>query len=100
VEIRGGVPTEVLVDAKGRYKRFIEAETGGWKEFWEHSQKSGLRKIVQRAERQVRVANGRPIEWWCAELATARAFRDEVDNNPKLTGRIRVRYKPMPQQDG
>jgi hypothetical protein len=94
VQDRGGTPTEVLIDGKGRYEQFIDDDTGDFKEWFADSEKSGLPKELEQAERQVRVANGRPVEWWCAEQATADAFNAAFQDNPNLRGRIVAVYKP------
>jgi hypothetical protein len=94
VQDRDGVPTEVLIDGKGRYEQFIDPDTGDFKPWWRDSEKSGLPGELAQAERQVRVADGRPVEWWCAEQATADAFNDAFANNPNLSGRIVAVYKP------
>jgi Restriction endonuclease fold toxin 5 len=94
VQDRDGVPTEVLLDAKGRYENFVDPETGSFREWWADSERSGLPKELEQAERQVRVANGRPVEWWCAEQATADAFNEAFADNPRLNGRIVAVYKP------
>jgi hypothetical protein len=89
-----GTSTEVLIDGKGRYEQFIDPDTGDFRPWWRDSERSGLPGELAQAERQVRVANGRPVEWWCAEQATADAFNDAFANNPNLNGRIVAVYRP------
>jgi hypothetical protein len=96
VQDRDGTPTEVLLDAKGRYEQFVDPETGEFREWWAESERSGLPKELDQAERQVRVANGKPVEWRCAEQATADAFNEAFRNNPNLRGRIVAVYQPPP----
>jgi hypothetical protein len=96
VQNRNGVDTEVLLDAKGRYGRFVDPETGEFRDWWAESEKSGLPKELDQAERQVRVADGRPVEWRCAEQATADAFNAAFRDNPRLNGRIVAVYDPPP----
>jgi hypothetical protein len=93
---RGGTQTEVLIDGKGRYEQFIDPDTGDFRPWWRNQQDSGLGGEIAKAERQVRVANGRPVEWWCAEQASADAFNDHFARNPNLRGRIVAVHKPMP----
>jgi hypothetical protein len=89
-----GASSEVLIDGKGRYEQFIDPDTGDFKPWWRDSEKSGLPAELAQAERQVRVADGRQVEWWCAEQATADAFNDAFANNPNLNGRIVAVYRP------
>jgi hypothetical protein len=96
VQDRDGTPTEVLLDAKGHYEQFVDPETGEFKEWFAESERSGLPKEIEQAERQVRVANGKPVEWRCAEQATADAFNAAFRNNPALRGRIVAVYQPPP----
>lgn len=93
---RGGTQTEVLIDGKGRFEQFIDPQTGDFQRWWGDQKKTGLGGELLQAERQVRVADGRPVEWWCAERATADAFNDAFANNPNLRGRIVAVHKPMP----
>jgi hypothetical protein len=99
IQDRDETPTEVLIDAKGRYAQFLDTGSGEWRPWWGQSEK-GLNRMTDTARRQVRVANGRPVEWWCAEEDTAEAFTEAFRLNPMLRGRIRVLHKPMPEQEG
>ncbi len=46
----------------------------------------------------IRVADGRPVEWWVAEPEAARAFGRAILGIRELRGRVRAVYKPMPDQ--
>ena len=96
VQDRDGTPTEVLLDAKGHYAQFVDPKTGEFKRFFVISEDSGLGGEFRQAERQVRVADGRPVEWRCAEQAAADAFNDAFRDNPNLRGRIVAVYQPPP----
>ncbi len=98
IELRGGKPSEVLIDAKGRYKQFVDPETGAFKTWWGRSNTGGLPVMMAIARRQVRVADGRPVEWWVAEPEAARAFGRAILGIRELRGRVRAVYKPMPDQ--
>jgi uncharacterized protein YukE len=76
---------DVLVDSKGNYEHLFK--DGRPRQWW-----SDREKMIEQAERQVRVADGRPIEWRFAEDGQAyRYFRRELAHLP-----IRVRHVPMP----
>jgi uncharacterized protein YlxW (UPF0749 family) len=75
----------VLVDSKGRHNQFFR--DGRPEDWWR-----GRDKLIDEAERQVRVANGAPIEWRFAEKGDFyRYFREQLEDSP-----IRVRHVPMP----
>lgn len=77
----------VLVDSKGRYDHL--SKDGEPQPWWSKRQ-----AMIDEAERQVRVANGQPIEWRFAERGDAyRHFRDEF---ARRQWPITVRYVPMP----
>ena len=99
VREQDGNQTEVLIDAKGRYAQFIDPESGRFKDFWANSRDSGLNGELKQARRQVDVADGRPVEWWCAERQTARAFNQAFAGSG-LAGHIRAVYRPMAEQEG
>jgi hypothetical protein len=90
--------TEVLLDAKGQYDKFIDRRTGDWQKFFSKFEKSGIKGLVKEAERQVAAAGGQPVEWWCAERDSARLMRRQFNLEPKLRGRIKVRFMPMPEE--
>ena len=98
VEERGGELVEVLVDAKGRYAQFIDPDTGDWYDFFGDSRRSGLGKLLERARDQVDVADGRPVEWWCAEPEPADLFNEAFEDDDDLRNRIRAAYRPMPDE--
>jgi hypothetical protein len=99
-DVRDSKTVEVLIDAKGQYAQFIDRKTGEFALWWRKQTKSGLRGALTQAQRQVRVADGRPVEWHCAEEATADLFNDEFSVDPALDGRIEAIYKPMPDTEG
>jgi Restriction endonuclease fold toxin 5 len=78
----------VLVDSKGRYDGFFK--DGSPQGFWA----AGREKMLEQAARQVRVANGVPIEWRFAQNGAAyRYFKREL----RARGLpISVRHVPMP----
>lgn len=100
VEERDGEPTEVLVDAKGRYAQFLDRDTGDWQGWWEDSkQGKGLDGELEQAKGQVNVADGRPVEWWCMEPEVAEKFNEAFEDEPRLNGRITAVHRPMPERD-
>jgi hypothetical protein len=99
-ETRDSQVVEVLIDAKGRYEQFVDGQTGQFMPWWADQSRTGLRGEMAQARRQVEVANGAPVEWWCAERTTARAFNRAIRADKRLRGRIRAVYKPMIDQEG
>jgi hypothetical protein len=67
-----GFTDGVLLEAKGPgYANFIK--DGKFADWWE---KTGLEKLLDQAERQTGVAQGRRIEWHFAEEEPARLIRE------------------------
>jgi hypothetical protein len=99
VEDRNGEPTEVLVDAKGDYAQFIDNDTGDWKDFWKNPKDSGHNGQLLRAQHQVEVADGRPVEWWCMQPEAAEKLNEAFENNPALSGKVVAVHRPMPERD-
>lgn len=93
-----GASTEILLDAKGQYDKFIDKD-GDWKEFFQKFEKSGIEGLVAEARRQVDAAGGQPVEWWCAEKDSARLIRRRFRQEPDLSGRVTVRHMPMPDEE-
>lgn len=91
--------TEILIDAKGRYGQFVDKRTGEFHAFFRASEKSGIKKLEEEARRQTLAANGKPVEWWCADELAADAFDDWFDRIPDLQGKIEVLYEPMPDKE-
>jgi hypothetical protein len=64
----------VLIDAKGRYARFIK--DGKFRRWFR-----GAKGFVKQAKRQLAAANGTPVQWRFAEEAAAdvtrKLFKDE-----------------------
>ena len=52
--------------------------------------------MLDDADRQVKAADGRPVEWWCAEEEAADAFDERFAFDRRLRGRIEAVHKPMP----
>jgi hypothetical protein len=98
VEERDGERLEVLIDAKGTYAQFLDAE-GEWKGFFGRMEDTGLARMLRDADRQVRAADGRPVEWWCMQADVADAFNETFKDDPGLAGKIRAVYRPMPGQE-
>ncbi|GAB4001630.1 hypothetical protein GCM10029992_37670 [Glycomyces albus] len=91
----GPIAVEVLLDAKGDYNRFVDAD-GAWHRWFEQSKKSGLEGLVAEARRQVKAASGRPVEWWCMQAESAALIRRRIGRVRELRGRIKVLHKPLP----
>lgn len=98
IETRDGKQVEVLIDAKGRYDQFLDpkkpSKFQGW---WTRLEGKGLRAMLDAAERQIVAADGRPVEWWCAERRSARAFQNAINSKPKLRDKIKIKHRPMPR---
>ncbi|SDZ40998.1 Restriction endonuclease fold toxin 5 [Amycolatopsis xylanica] len=94
LDMRSGRTFEVLVDAKGRYSQFFDTKTGDWKPFFKKFEKKGVDAILKEARRQVRVADGRPVEWWSAQRNIAALLRHTFGMDPELRGKISVRFEP------
>lgn len=77
---------DTLIDGKAKLAQFFD-EAGNPKPFFR-----GAEEAVDQARRQVRAAEGRPIEWRFAEPGPARYFADrfEVEGIP-----IIVRHVPL-----
>ncbi|MFC7621250.1 hypothetical protein [Microlunatus sp. GCM10028923] len=99
VEVRGGEPIEIGIDAKGSYAQFIDGETGEFKDFWTNlkSEKSGLDGELRQAKRQTS-AMSRPIEWWCLERETAEAFDEAFQSDDRTRGKVRAKWVPIPKE--
>jgi hypothetical protein len=95
VEERDGERIEVLIDAKGSYAQFLDAD-GDWSEFFTRFEDKGLNRMRYDAGRQVAAAGGRPVEWWCMQEEVAEALNDAFERDDKLRGRIEAVYRPMP----
>lgn len=98
VEERDGERVEVLIDAKGSYAQFLDAD-GDWKTFFVRMEDTGLKRMLRDADRQVRAADGRPVEWWCMQADVADAFNETFEDEPELAGKISAVYRPMPEQE-
>jgi hypothetical protein len=55
---------------------------------------------MEQAHGQVKVAEGRPVEWWCAEPGSAELFQEAFEDDDDLKGKIRAIHKPMDERDG
>jgi len=93
---RGGQTVEILIDAKGRHAQFLDKD-GEWIGYWETSKKGGLPGAMKDAKRQVEAADGRSVEWWCAERDVARRLNRDFDDRPHLRGKVRAVWKPFPE---
>ncbi|GAB3755227.1 Tox-REase-5 domain-containing protein [Microlunatus parietis] len=99
----GDQSTEVVVDAKGRYRQFISSD-GNWHDWFGESKKGGVPGMIETALRQIKAADGHPVEWWFAEPESANAFQRSARGNQHLRryvtdGTFTVRHLPMPEQD-
>lgn len=90
----GDLP-EKLIDAKGRYEQFIDPRTREWKDFFQRFPDSGVAEMIETAKKQVRVANGTPVEWWCSGPNHARAMNKEFRDVRPLRGKITAVHLPM-----
>ena len=108
IETRDGEPVEVLIMAKAGYEERLDAH-GKWKKGFARAENVGmlmgeegfgLIAEMDAARRQVRVADGRPVQWWCLEEAAAEAFNEEFRRRDELRGRIEAVYRPMPEEPG
>ena len=99
IETEGGRPTEVLLDAKGEYDKFIDRRSNDWREFFQKFPESGIQGLISEARRQVNAAGDQPVEWWCAQKDSARLIRTWFRDVPELQGRVKVLYKPMPEEE-
>lgn len=97
VEVRDGEPVEVLLDAKGRYEQFLDAD-GKWHGFFGDQPGTGLERMLDDARRQVDAAGGRPVQWWCLEERAAVGFNRAFAFNQDLRGRIEAVHRPLPSE--
>jgi len=70
-----GIDNGVLVDAKHGYENFVK--NGEFVDWWA----KGLSDIINQAERQVRAADGFPIQWRFSHKEVADAFRKRFKND-------------------
>jgi fructose-1,6-bisphosphatase len=73
-----GFANGVLIDAKGRYARFIK--DGKFRQWFR-----GAKGFIKQAKRQLAAANGTPIQWRFAEEAAADVTR-ELFQDEKIFG--------------
>ena len=95
IEDTGSGKVEYLIDAKGNYGQFVKPD-GTFK--WFFQERGGLDHTREQAERQVRAARGRPVEWWCADEAFADALNEYIEDIAVLNGKIEAIYKPYPEE--
>jgi hypothetical protein len=95
IEDTGTGKVEYLIDAKGNYGQFVQPD-GTFK--WFFRERGGLEHTRQQAERQVRAAGGRHVEWWCADEEFADALNDYLDRDVYLRGKIEAIHKPYPEE--
>jgi len=82
-----GYKNRVLLEAKGTgYAKFLDGK-GEFKQFYQ-----GGEKMIKQAERQVRAANGVPIEWHFAEREVADWARGKFARHGNL---LTVVYTPQ-----
>ena len=80
-----------LIDAKGPYSQFVVKKDG---EFVFQDWYSGADGLVEQAERQLKVANGAPVEWRVRDREVVLALRQKFADND-IQG-INVVHYPMP----
>lgn len=83
-----GVIDGKLVDAKGHYSQFVDKKTGEFYDWFK-----GKDSLVDEANRQLKAANGVPVQWYFAEKESMDAVKT-LFADKKIKG-IEFIYQPM-----
>jgi RHS repeat-associated protein len=84
----GGGDSRGLRDAKYRYGKFVNPETGEFYDWW--GGKNGLRSEMRA---QVEAAGADPVTWYSSDRTAIGAFQ-EIAEESGYSGRIRFQYEP------
>jgi hypothetical protein len=89
-----GMKNGRLIEVKGDYSGFIDKSTGNF-ERWFAESKSGGKSFIKQAERQIKAANGNPIDWYFMNQEDMIIVQRLLIENRVDIQKIKFIYEPL-----